>query len=33
MLTEKGRMLLNELDASWGELVETIRSLCIGSEK
>jgi DNA-binding PadR family transcriptional regulator len=28
MLTEKGRALLTELDASWGELVETIRSLC-----
>ncbi|MDR2449192.1 MAG: PadR family transcriptional regulator [Prevotellaceae bacterium] len=27
MLTEKGRMLLKELDASWTELVETIQSL------
>jgi PadR family transcriptional regulator PadR len=27
MLTDKGRMLLQELDASWGELVETIQSL------
>jgi PadR family transcriptional regulator PadR len=27
MLTDKGRMLLKELDASWNELVETIRAL------
>ena len=33
MLTEKGRMLLNELDASWAELVETIRSLRSNGEK
>ena len=33
MLTEKGRMLLNELDASWTELVETIRSLSGNGEK
>ena len=33
MLTEKGRMLLKELDASWSELVETIRSLSGNGEK
>ena len=33
MLTEKGRMLLKELDASWNELVETIRSLSSNGEK
>jgi PadR family transcriptional regulator PadR len=30
MLTEKGRALLKELDASWNELVETIRALSLG---